>query len=162
MEGAQAWDGGRGLLFCVLLLSLLSSSTSRFCSGLVLCSQGPALDILRHFVDRIALTSKLRLTSPIAPGHFPNSGVLPPCRLKCQGHVTCRAWSPCSRNPVYRKDQVAGQGPRAPCIQTDGSAGICACLGLLAKTAQAQALPGQHGVPAKWRPAYLCHCASGN
>lgn len=118
--------GGTGAEAAALcnLWSFLSSVTYRFCSGLVLCSQGPAQYILRHFVDRMALTSKLKLTSPIAPGHLSNSGVLPPCRLKCQGHVTCRAWSPCSRNPVYRKDQVAGQGPRAPCIQTDGSAGI--------------------------------------
>ena len=80
------------------------------------CSQGRAQWVLRQLVDRMAVISKLKLTtSPMVPGHLPSFGVLLPLpHLKCQGHVPCRALSPGSRNPVYRMNWAAGQAPELP------------------------------------------------
>lgn len=107
----------------------------------------------RHFADRRAVTPKLE-PSPQFWSPPPTASSETPAA----GHP--RSLEPGQQKLVYRRSWAAGQA-LSPCGQTDGSAGLRACRGLLARTTQARATPRLVWCPTKWRPACLCHRASG-
>lgn len=143
---------GPGQKSVVLYTPLAFTLLNRLPLLLRACSPGPGqgTGILRHLVDGMAVISELKLTtSPMVPGHLPSFGALLPLPcLKCQRHVCCRALSPGSRNPVYRKNRAAGQAPELPAAWQMAALASEPAWGFSPKPPK-----DRPGVPTQWRPA---------
>lgn len=146
----------KAALLCNPLTSPLLHSLP-FCPGLVLCTQGWARSVLRHADARMAGTSKLKLTSPMAPGY-------PPVLEYSSHHLPGHARAMSSAGPEV---QVAGtwsikrtrwlaRSPELPIARQMAVLASEPCLGLLAKTTQAQAASRSPGLPTKWRELSRC------